>query len=266
MHPRTAFGITAAARPELARLGTGVEALRYDELWVNDTRRGDGFETLVPVAAATSRLRLAVGVVALSEQRPAAIAGRVARASIPDARLTVGVGSGASRSLDLVRMGVAELRNLLPDHEIAVAAVGPRMARLAGEIADAVVANWALPERLADVREHLELGAADLGRPAPRLVAYVRTAVGPGAAGRLRGDMERYAGHGPHYARAFADQPDQIIGIAVESGTAEEVAGALEPYRSVADTVVVRGLPATDDVDAWLEIARAAAVPSPGSG
>lgn len=259
MHPRTAFGITAAARPDLARLGRRVEALGYDELWVNDTRRGDGLTTLAPIAAATSGLGLAVGVVALSEQRPTAIAERVHRAGIPAERLTVGVGSGASRSLDLVLMGVAELRNLLPDHEIAVAAVGPRMARLGGEIADAVVANWALPDRLAELRDIISLGASEVGRPAPRLVAYVRTALGPGAAGRLRDDMTRY-GSARHYARAFADQPDRVFGIAAESGSAEEVAAALEPYRSIADTVVVRGLPATDDVDAWLEIARTAAV------
>ena len=258
MHPRTAFGITAAPRPDLARLGTGVEALGYDELWVNDTRRGDGLTTLAPIAAATSGLGLAVGVVALSEQSPTAIAERVHRAGIPAERLTVGVGSGASRSLDLVRMGMAELRNLLPDHEIAVAAVGPRMARLGGEIADAVVANWALPDRLAELRDIISLGASEVGRPAPRLVAYVRTALGPGAAGRLWDEMTRYAGRAPHYARAFADQPGRVIGIAAESGSAEEVAAALEPYRSIADTVVVRGLPATDDVDAWLEIARAA--------
>lgn len=258
MHPRTAFGTTADARPDLARLGTGVEALGYDELWVNDTRRGDGLATLAPIAAATSRLRLAVGVVALSEQTPATIAERVHRAAIPADRLTLGVGSGRSRSLDLVRMGVAELRNLLPDHEIAVAAVGPRMARLAGEIADAVVANWALPDRLAEVRDIVSRAAAELGRPAPRLVAYVRTAVGPGAAGRLRDEMERYAGSAAHYARALADQQGRVIGIAAESGTVEEVSEALEPYRSVADTVVVRGLPATDDVDAWLEVAHAA--------
>jgi alkanesulfonate monooxygenase SsuD/methylene tetrahydromethanopterin reductase-like flavin-dependent oxidoreductase (luciferase family) len=258
MHPRTAFGITAAIRPDSARLGSEVEALGYDELWVNDTRRGDGLATLAPIAAATSRLRLAVGVVALSEQTPTVIAERVDRASIPVKRLAVGVGSGASRSLDLVRMGVAELRNLLPDHEIAVAAVGPRMARLGGEIADAVVANWALPDRLADLRELISRGATEVGRPEPRLVAYVRATLGPGAVARLREEMDRYAGHAPHYARAFAEQPDGPIGIAVESGDATEVAAALGRYRSVVDTVVVRGIPATDTVDAWLEIARAA--------
>lgn len=265
MHPRTAFGIAAADRADAARLGRDVEALGYDELWVNDTRRGDGLATLAPIAEATSGLLLALGVVALSEQGPPVIADRVRRASIPAARLTVGVGSGASRSLDLVRVGVAELRNLLPDNRIAVAAVGPRMARLAGEVADVVVANWALPDRLAEVRDLIAQGAAEVGRPAPRLVAYVRTALGPGAAARLRGEMDRYAGHGPHYARAFADQPDEIIGIAVESGDPAELATALEPYRSVVDTVVVRGLPPVDTVDEWLRIARGAAgVDTPG--
>lgn len=265
MHARTAFGITGTPRPESPRLGAGVEALGYDELWVNDNRRGDGLAALAALGSGTSALAFGVGVVALSEHRPVAIAERVQALPLPPRRLTVGVGSGSSRSLDLVGGGVAELRRLLPDHPLAVAAIGPRMARLAGEIADAVVANWALPERLAEVRELIDEGARAVGRPAPRLVAYVRTTVGPGAEQRLRDEMDRYAGAGAHYARAFADQQGRLIGVAVESGDRSAVATALEPYRSVVDTVVVRGLPATDDVDAWLEIARAAAA-SPGSG
>lgn len=258
MRPRTAFGITAAARPESARLGAGVEALGYDELWVNDNRRGDGLATVAAVASGTSKLALGVGVVALSEQAPAVIAERVRRASLAPERLTLGVGSGSSRSLDLVRAGVAELRRLLPDHRLAVAAVGPRMARLGGEVADVVVANWALPDRLAELRELIAEGAGGSGRPAPRLVAYVRTAVGPGAEARLRDEMDRYARVGGHYARAFAEQPGRLIGVAVDSADESEVVAALAPYRSVVDTVVVRGLPAADSVDAWLEIARAA--------
>lgn len=258
MHPRTAFGITAAVRPGSARLGTGVEALGYDELWVNDSRRGDGLATLAAVASETSKLALGVGVVALSEHAPAVIAERVRAASLAPERLTLGVGSGSSRSLDLVRGGVAELRRLLPEHRVAVAAVGPRMARLGGEIADAVVANWALPERLDELRELVAEGAGQGGRPAPRLVAYVRTAVGPGAESRLRDEMNRYARVGEHYARAFAEGHGRLIGVAVDSGDTSSVAAALAPYRSVVDTVVVRGLPATDTVDAWLDVARAA--------
>lgn len=256
-----AFGITAASRPDHARLGAELERLGYAELWVNDTQRGDGIATLHEVAAGTSALRLGLGVVALSEHSPSAITERLAGATLPLDRLTLGVGTGASSSLGLVREGVTELRSLLPDVPIAVAAVGPRMLRLAGEVADAVIATWALPDRVAWIRERLAEGADAAGRPAPRLVLYVRTAIGPGAESRLRMEMDRYASYGPHYARAFAAQPDRLVGIAVESGDAAELAAALAPYRSVADTVVVRGLPADDTVDAWLEIAASAISP-----
>ena len=265
MLPRHAFGITAAARRDAPRLGAAVEGLGYDELWVNDNRRGDGLTTLTDTASGTSALAFGVGVVALSEHTPAEIAERVNATSLPPERLTLGVGSGSSRSLDLVREGIGELRRSLPDHPLAVAAIGPRMADLAGEVADAVVANWALPARLAELRELIAAGAARAGRPPPRLVAYVRTAIGPGAEGRLRDEMDRYARVGAHYARAFAAQGGEPIGVAAESADPAELGGALEAYRSVVDTVVVRGLPATDTVDAWLEIARAAA-PSPASG
>jgi alkanesulfonate monooxygenase SsuD/methylene tetrahydromethanopterin reductase-like flavin-dependent oxidoreductase (luciferase family) len=258
LHVRTAFGITAAPRPESARLGTGLEALGYDELWANDNRRGDGLATLAAVSSETSKLVFGVGVIALSEHTPAVIAERVRAASIAPERLTLGVGSGSSRSLDLVRDGVAELRGSLPEYRVAVAAVGPRMARLGGEIADAVVVNWALPDRLAELRELIAEGAGQRGRTAPRLVAYVRTAVGRGAESRLLEEMERYARVGQHYARAFAAQPGRLIGVAAETGEGAEVVAALAPYRSVVDTVVVRGLPAADTVDAWLEIARVA--------
>ena len=236
-----------------------IEALGYDELWVNDTRRGDGLATLGTIAPATSRLALALGVVALSEQDPQRILERVRSAAIPASRLMLGVGSGDSRSLDLVRVGVAELRNLLPEYSLAVAAVGPRMARLAGEVADAVVANWALPDRLAQLRDLVALGAAAVDRPPPPLVAYVPTAGGTGAETRRRADMERYAAYGVHYARAFAEQRGSLVGIAIESPERSAVERALGPYRAVVDTLVVRGLPSDDSVDAWLEVARAAA-------
>lgn len=259
MHPAVAFGISAGERTGQAELATVVEALGYGELWVNDTRHADGLATLGSMAPATRALRFGVGVMALSEQPPERIAERVQEAALPVERLSVGVGSGSSRSLDLVRAGVAQLRRLLPDHRLGVAAVGPRMAALAGELADDVVANWALPERLAELRGQIAAGASSVGRPVPRLVAYVRTAVGPGAEARVRAEMERYARYAPHYARAFAAQPASLVGVAVEPADPAAVAQALAPYRSVVDTVVVRALPLDDSVDAWLEVARAAA-------
>jgi alkanesulfonate monooxygenase SsuD/methylene tetrahydromethanopterin reductase-like flavin-dependent oxidoreductase (luciferase family) len=259
MEPARAFGITAAARSDVTRLGRDIERLGYDELWSNDTRRGDGIATLAEAASGTDRLRLGVGVIALSDHSPPRVAERVRASRIEPERLVVGVGSGASASLALVRDGTSELRRLLPMQRIGVAAVGPRMARLAGEVADAVVANWALPDRLRFIRERIAEGAAAAGRPAPRLVAYVRTAIGPTAVERLRAEMARYARGRGHYAHAFAAQPDVLVGVSVPSGDPSEMGSALAPYRDAVDTVVVRGLPDGDEVDDWLRIAVACA-------
>lgn len=252
-----AFGITAGTRPNLARLGAEVERLGYIELWSNDTRRGDGVATLAAVAPGTDGLGLALGVVALSEHSPAGIVARLDAASLPRDRLVLGVGSGSSGSLDLVRDGVAQLRSRLPGVPIAMAAVGPRMLRLAGALADAVVATWAVPGRVAWIRDQLADGARAAGRPTPRLILYVRCSLGEGAEVRLRTEMERYAAYGSHYARAFAAQPDGLVGIA--AADAESLRQALSEYQAVADTVVVRAIPVDDSVDAWLEVASAAA-------
>jgi alkanesulfonate monooxygenase SsuD/methylene tetrahydromethanopterin reductase-like flavin-dependent oxidoreductase (luciferase family) len=251
-----AFGIVAAARAEHARLGTELQRLGYAELWCNDTRRGDGIATLAEIAAAAPGLRTGVGVVALSEHAPEHIAERVRASGIVGDRLTLGVGSGGSASLAVVRRGVASLRELLPGQSIAVAALGPRMARLAGEVADAVVANWALPDRLAWLRDRMAEGADAAGRARPRLVAYVRVAVGDGSEGRIRREMERYRRFGgDQYARAFDAQPDVLVGVAAPAR--RDVGVLLTPYRSVVDTLVVRGVPHGDDVDAWLDVAAA---------
>ncbi|MGH7418373.1 MAG: LLM class flavin-dependent oxidoreductase, partial [Candidatus Rokuibacteriota bacterium] len=143
-----AFGVSAGQRPWLGELGEALGGLGYDELWSNDVPGASGLDTLAAVADATDRLRLAVGVIALSGASPNAIAERVATAGLPAIRLTVGVGSGSGRSLDAVRRGCGVLRGLLPDYAIGLAAVGPRMAELGGAVADVVLLNWAGP-RLA---------------------------------------------------------------------------------------------------------------------
>jgi len=49
---------------------------------------------------------------------------------------------------------------------------------------------------------------------------------------------------------------ESVIGIAAEEPGG--VAPALLPYWSALDTVVIRGLPAGDTLEAWLDVARAA--------
>ena len=260
LEERLGFGIRAKPeRPGLDRLGRRVEELGFDELWSNNPGKASGLATLAACAPGTERIGLAVGVIALSDRDAASIVDEAQALELPLDRLLIGVGAGSSSSIDLLRDGVTTLRGLLPDARICVAAMRPRMLQLAGEVADVVLLNWLVPKRIEWSRERVAEGAERAQREMPRVAAYVRVAIGTDSAERLGREAERYRQSTPAYAAAFAAQEidDTAIGIAVTD--AREVAERLEPYRATLDTCVVRGLPATDDIDAWLEIAEAAA-------
>jgi alkanesulfonate monooxygenase SsuD/methylene tetrahydromethanopterin reductase-like flavin-dependent oxidoreductase (luciferase family) len=205
---------------------------------------------------------LGIGVIPLHRFGVAEISTQLQRSSLPLERLTLGIGAGIGRGLTDVRAAVAQLREQQPGIKVAIAAVGPKMCQLGGEIADAVLLSWALPSRIRWARERVEQGAEQAGRPAPRIAGYVRVALGATGEERIRHEVGRYQ-KAPHYARSFSEQEDDLIGIALERPDASELAQRLQPYRAVLDTCVVRGLPASDDVDAWLEIAELAAPKPP---
>ena len=255
--PRQAFGMTAGDRSWLPRLAAELEALGYDELWSNDVRGKSGLQTLASAAAGTPTLRLAVGALALSGTTPQRLADAVVNAGIAADRLTVGVGSGSSRSLALMEAGIAELRGLIPGYAIGLAAVGPKMARLGGRVADVVLLNWTGSRLAAERRGEIVGEAGALGRAAPRVAAYVRVTIGGGQ--RLTAEQARYHGYGGTYRSVIEDQEargEAPVGIAVDQ--ADLVLSALDPYRSALDTVVVRALPREDSLEGWLEVARAA--------
>jgi alkanesulfonate monooxygenase SsuD/methylene tetrahydromethanopterin reductase-like flavin-dependent oxidoreductase (luciferase family) len=265
MESHLGFGITAQPDPVasgVARLAAGLEALGYDELWANDGRRGSGLATLAEAVRVTERIDLCLGVAPLSERSAAEIAAEVTRLGIPHARLVLGVGTGAGSSLATVRDAVAELRRLLPDVRIAIAALGPRMCALGGEVADVVLLNWSFPDRVAWSRERIAAGAA-ARRPMPRVAGYVRVAMGADAAARLAAEGERYRRRPRPYTRLFDTQDAGergVPGVAAES--AAGVAPLLAPYREALDSCVVRALAAEPGAAGWLAIAEAATLPA----
>ncbi|MGI8871228.1 MAG: LLM class flavin-dependent oxidoreductase [Candidatus Limnocylindria bacterium] len=252
-----AFGITGGARPWFGALAAEVERLGYVQLWANDTPGHAGLDALAEAATVTGELQLAVGVLGLSEWSPTAIAERVARLQLPSERLIIGLGSGRSRSVAIVEDGVAEVRRRLPEVRIVVAALGPRMLAMAGRVADGVLLNWSVPERIGTARATIREAAAAAGRPAPWVAAYVRVAIGPGARDRLRAEMDRYRRTGPWYAKTLDEQADaQLIGAA--AGSAAELAPQLAAYRGALDVTVVRALAECDELDAWRAVAGGA--------
>lgn len=256
------FGITAQRDPAgvgVARLAAGLEALGYDELWANDGRLGSGLATLAMAAGKSSHLDLCLGVAPLSERGAVEIATHVDQLKIPHARLVLGVGTGSGSSLATVRDAVTELRRLLPDVRLAIAALGPRMCTLGGEIADVVLLNWSYPDRIAWSRERIAEGAATAGRPLPRVAGYVRVAIGPDAPARLAAEGERYRQRPRPYTRLLDAQDVTERGVpGVASVDPSKVPALLASYREALDSCVVRALTVEPGADGWLEIAAAA--------
>src|SRR5206468_847065 len=111
------------------------EQLGYSSFWVNHPGSTDGLAALAMAARETRRIELGIGVIPLHTRGPASILEGVRANALPVDRLLLGVGSPNPGSLKRVREGVAELRAGVAAR-VAVAALGPQMCRLAGEIAD----------------------------------------------------------------------------------------------------------------------------------
>jgi alkanesulfonate monooxygenase SsuD/methylene tetrahydromethanopterin reductase-like flavin-dependent oxidoreductase (luciferase family) len=192
--------------------------------------------------AATKAIRVGIGAAPCDRRPPAAVANQLLAASLPLERLVLVVGSGASRSIEVVRRAVNDLRDRLgAEISIGVAAMGPRMCRLGGEIADLVQLNWMTPERIVWARQQVREGAA--GRAAglrasePELACYIRVSLGHGAAMRVGDEAARY-GAMPAYAQNFAAMGVASPGIAVSDPLL--ALAMLEPYEEVLDEAILR--------------------------
>lgn len=260
MTGRLGFGIAAALGPEIAAaVAPEVERLRYVTLWTNDGASGPGLPLVAAAQRATRTIRAGVGVIPCDLRPPREIAQTIASLGIDPGRAVIGLGSGrAEHPVQAVRAAVVEVRTRLrPGAAIAIAALGPRMCRLAGELADVVLLNWMTPERIRWARQRIAEGARRGGRiGGPMVASYVRVAIGPDARERLAAEAARYA-RIPAYGRSFDAMAVDPATVGIAAAAAEDVTPALASYREVLDETVIRALPSSNDAAAVLEIARA---------
>ncbi len=251
------FALHAGAPAAVIRAAArSAEALGYGSFWVNYPGEIDGLAALALAARETGRIDLGVGVVPLHTCGPDRIVAAVRANGLPLERLRLGVGSPNPESLRRVRDGIAALRRTLPA-QLYVAALGPRMCHLAGEVADGVLLNWLTPEHAVRSAEWVRAGAAAAGRPVPRLATYVRVALGPEAAAQLDVECGRYAGI-PAYAAHFARMGVPPRATAVAAATAAAVPDGLRGWERALDDVIVRAITASDSVDETLALVHAA--------
>jgi alkanesulfonate monooxygenase SsuD/methylene tetrahydromethanopterin reductase-like flavin-dependent oxidoreductase (luciferase family) len=256
---RRGFGLFAGISIDVIKgAAAATESAGYRSFWVNYAG-ADGLAVLSQAASVTSRIKLGVGVVPLPTRSPASIAEGVRQNHLPSNRLVLGIGSPNPRALQTARDGIRELRSSL-DVLIVLAALGPKMCRLAGEAADGVLFNWLTPEHAKVAAAWVREGAEAAGRPMPATLAYQRVALGKAAGERLATEGTRYAtipAYADHFKRMGVPPADTCI--AADSATA--IGEGLARWNGVIDEVVVRGITANDTLDEILALIAAAAPP-----
>ncbi len=193
------------------------DARGYHTAWAGEVSNGDALTLLALVAAHTERLHLATGVVPVQTRTPVVLAlasitldhaapGRFALGLGLSSRIIVGDWHGLPFSpalaqireaVEIVRRATAgervnfegkfyRVKNFrmtgpLPARPLRIylAALGPEMLELAGEIADGVLLNWMPPEAVPAALQHLEAGARQAGRSLAdfEVAAFIRTSV-----------------------------------------------------------------------------------------
>ena len=263
---------------EAVEIAEHADRLGYDSLWVGEMMTFDAFALAGALARTTKRIRLVPGPLPVGVRDPAALALGVASVSTLGGRpadLALGASTpavverwhGRTWRPTVARMTetVTALRQILrgerssysggqvttdgfrlaagaqPETRIAVAAFGPAMLRAAASIADRVVVNLVTAAQLGRIRAALDAAAAEAGRTAPPITAWVPAVLEPGAAAlaELRGQLVLYVGQ-PGYGEMFADAGhESIVAIARSGAHPRAVADAIS--RELIETVCVTG-------------------------
>lgn len=244
------FGSLAVLGPRaVIDIAQQADQMGYQSLWTVEANGTDAFSLLGAVSAVSPNMGLATGIVPVQVRTPplAAMSAASLQALSPDADVLLGVGVSApgilrqhgqqpaDRPIAIMREYVALLRECLSGEsvtfegdfwqvkrfrlgvrlgerrpKIIMAALGPQMLKLAGEVADGVLLNY-IP--------HSHVGASiqqvRAGGPA-EIFAYVHAAVGDYEVSQrsARRDLFNYSmadGYANMFRSAgFADEVDEL--------------------------------------------------------
>ena len=202
---------------DLLGLASLAEETGYETIWLPEGVGTDALTQLTAFATATQRVKLGTGILPIFYRTPTLLAMSAGGLeAISQGRFILGLGVGHQRLVEnghgiplrrpLTRMRetVEIVRRLLrgervtykgqvfklqdsslgfrpvrPDLPIYLAALGPQMIELAGEIADGVLLVWASPGYLQRAIEHVHRGAERVGRNPEDIdvACYLSTAV-----------------------------------------------------------------------------------------
>ncbi len=182
-------------------LARRAESLGYTDAWSMEGFGNDAFSPLAAAAAVTEKLRLGTAIVPVFTRPPALIAMSAATVQqISNGRLILGLGISTPTIVDQwmgvpfqkpvtrVRETVAALRAIFAKERVVmsgktlringfrldaefdtpppifIAAQGPQMLRLAGELGDGMITNFVTPEAVPGMLAHVSEGAIAAGK------------------------------------------------------------------------------------------------------
>jgi probable F420-dependent oxidoreductase len=264
-------GFTALPAADFIAAAREAEARGYHTAWLGEVSGYDALVMSTVVATHTERLHVANGVLPVQTRTPVVLGMATASLNhLAPGRFALGLGLSSrtiveqwhglsfSPALAQIREAVDIVRKVgggqRVNHEgkvyrvknfrltgpaptapvrVYLAALGPEMLELAGEIADGVLLNWIPPEAVPASIAHLQRGAARAGRTLDgfEIASFVRTCVTDDAAAAretLARDVTGYATVDA-YASFFrtAGYADEVTAVATAWGAGDR-AGAVK--------------------------------------
>ena len=205
------------ALDDFVALAREAEARGYDTIWTGESSGADAITTMTVLATHTRRVSIASGVIPVQIRTPQTLGmtattlghlapGRICLGLGISSRIIVSQWHGLpfERPLAQLREAVQLIRLVLSGERvnfegrhyqarnfklavppppapvrIYLAALGPRMLELAGEVADGVLLNWLPPSAVPASIQHIEAGARKAGRSLAdfEIAAFIRTCV-----------------------------------------------------------------------------------------
>jgi probable F420-dependent oxidoreductase len=242
---------------ELREIGAGLEAAGYGALWVGASKADLAAAT--PILDATSRLVYATGIINVWTEPAAEVAASYHRVTAvhPD-RLLVGVGAGHREATSEYQRPLERLTTYLdalaaadppvPAEATALAALGPRVLRLAGERTAGAHPYLVTPEHTRTARQ--TLGPGPLLAPEQKVVLETDPAKARDFARASVGFYLELSNYLANLRRLgftdddFADHgSDRLIDAVVAWGDADSIAARVaEHHAAGADHVCVQML------------------------
>jgi len=210
-------GFTSASLAEFVGVAREAEARGYHTAWLGEVSGYDAIVMSTVVATHTERLHVANGVLPVQTRTPVILGMATASLNhLAPGRFALGIGLSSKTiveqwhgltftpSVAQIREVVEIVRKVASGERVAhegkhyrvkgfrltspppkapvrvyLAALGPEMLELAGEIADGVLLNWIPPEAVPASIAHLKTGAQKAGRTLEdfEIASFVRTCV-----------------------------------------------------------------------------------------